>query len=60
MTVVSRNEFSIDCIFIFKLYFYSDVSTVYDKVFLKENVKEGAIAPLRLLSRKNRRGVRVD
>ena len=31
-----------------------------EEVFLKENVKEGAIAPLRLLSRKNRRGVRVD
>ena len=47
MTLVSWNEFSIDCIFIFKLYFCSDLSTVYDKVFLKENVKEAAVAPLR-------------
>ena len=33
-------------IYFSNLYFYSDLSTIYDKVFLKENVKEASIAPL--------------
>ena len=47
MTLVSWNEFSVGVAYLFfKLYFYSDLSTIYDKVFLKENVKEASIAPL--------------